>query len=169
MVYLSFIIDHWDALPPYNLFIHGHSTSWHQLDGSMSSLITNLQIPALEAEGYINFRCSGGFACDVRNYIHPRPNAEGKVDYGNEEWPEIIDGIVDAWPKIFGDEEEMPESIGSMCCAQFAVTREFIQKRDKEVYVRAREWLLETKLEDKFSGRVLEKIWAYLMTGESVV
>lgn len=169
MVYLSFIIDHWDNLPPHNIFIHGHQTSWHQLDGGMEGLIRDLEIPILEAEGYINFRCSGGFACLPVNYIHLRPNEKGVIDYGNEMYPQIIDGLVGAWPQIFGEEEEVPESIGSMCCAQFAVTRDFIWRREREVYVRARQWLLETELEDEQSGRVLEKIWAYLMTGESIV
>lgn len=135
----------------------------------MDSLIRDLKIPVLQEEGYINLRCSGGFACQSVNYIHPRPNILGLVDHGTEEWPQIIYGIVDAWPQIFDESEELPESIASYCCAQFAVTREFLQRRDKEVYVRARDWLLNTELEDKFSGRVFEKIWAYLITGESIV
>lgn len=169
MVYLSFIIDHWEQLPTYSIFIHGHRTSWHQLDGPMDGLIRDLQISTLQDEGYINFRCRGGFACAPINYIHPRPNASGMIDHGTEEFPQIIHGLVDAWPQIFGEDEELPESIASFCCAQFAVTREFIQARDREVYIRARDWLLNTELEDEYSGRVFEKIWAYIMTGESIV
>lgn len=169
MVYLSFIIDHWDHLPPYILFLHGHTEAWHQLDGPMDVLIRDLQVPILQEQGYISLRCINGFACLEEYRIHPRRNESGVVDYGNEMFPQIIDGIIEVWPYIFGADEDLPETLASLCCAQFAVTRDAIQWRDKEVYVRARQWLIQTSLHDVYSGRVFEKTWAYLMTGEPIV
>ena len=62
----------------------------------------------------------------------------------------------------------VPETIASQCCAQFAVTREAVQRHGVEVYVRMRNWLMRTTLGDDVSGRVFEKLWAYIFTGEAV-
>jgi hypothetical protein len=55
--------------------------------------------------------------------------------------------------------EQVPEAIGVACCSQFAVRRETIRERPREDYVRYRDWLMESDLEDSFSGRVLEYSW----------
>lgn len=75
--------------------------------------------------------------------------------------------ISEVWDTFFPG-EPLPELIASQCCAQFAVTREAILKRLKEQYLRMRQWLLDTTLVDDHSGRILEKLWAYIMTGEAV-
>lgn len=45
------------------------------------------------------------------------------------------------------------------CCAQFTVTRGAIRQRHKEDYIRFRDWLLETPLQDELSGRFFEYSW----------
>lgn len=53
----------------------------------------------------------------------------------------------------------VPEEVGASCCAQFAVTAEKIRERPKKDYERYRRWLLETKLTDDLSGRIMEYSW----------
>ena len=58
------------------------------------------------------------------------------------------------FPKV-----EVPKKVGVSCCAQFAATKKKIKERQKEDYVRYREWLLKTELDDSISGRILEYSW----------
>jgi hypothetical protein len=54
---------------------------------------------------------------------------------------------------------EVPQEVGVSCCSQFAVSREAVHSRPREDYIRWRDWLLRTPLEDDLSGRVLEYMW----------
>jgi hypothetical protein len=62
----------------------------------------------------------------------------------------------------------LPPSISGICCAQFAVSRERIQQVPLERFVHYRKWLLETTMDDQFSGRIFEYIWHYIFTGHEV-
>lgn len=164
MVYLSFIIDHYDTtLPAYTIFIHGHATSWHQED-DIVPLIRALRLPALQIAGYIPLRCDWYPSCtaELKPVSHDGTVWGPGVHRADTEY-----AIEEAW-SIFFPGVQIPETIASQCCAQFAVSRDAILKRKKEEYVRLRVWLLATDLIDDVSGRVLEKLWAYIMTGEPV-
>ena len=54
---------------------------------------------------------------------------------------------------------EVPEKIAAPCCAQFAVSREAIRRRGVEIWRGLREWLVQTNLDSRSSGRVLEYTW----------
>ncbi|OCK74073.1 hypothetical protein K432DRAFT_398387 [Lepidopterella palustris CBS 459.81] len=163
MVYLTFIINHWDALPPRMIFVHGHRTSWHQENDTVS-LIRSLRLPALEEVGYIPLRCDWYPSCPAEI----RPITHDAVVWGPGVHREDAEnGIAEAWETLFPG-VPIPETIASQCCAQFAVSRAAVQRRQKADYERVREWLMETELEDDVSGRVLEKLWAYIMTEDAV-
>ncbi|KAF2083794.1 hypothetical protein K490DRAFT_10895, partial [Saccharata proteae CBS 121410] len=162
MVYLTFIIDHWDDLPPRTIFVHGHRKSWHQDD--ILKLVNHLQFPALESEGYISLRCDWYPSCP----IEIRPLAHDTPAWGpGENRHETEYAIAEAWESLFPG-TEIPETIAAPCCAQFAVTRDAIRRHGLSDYERMRNWLLDTTLDDNISGRVFEKLWAFIMTGESV-
>lgn len=55
MVYLSWIIDNYDHLPPFATFVHGHFTAWHQ-EKNISSLVSSLKLDALQQLGYVSLR-----------------------------------------------------------------------------------------------------------------
>lgn len=163
MTYLTYLIDHYDNLPDYAIFIHGHRKAWHQkLD--MLDMISNLRIDALDEVGYISFRCSWVPSCpaELRPIDH-----DAVVWGGGAHVRETEDAIASAWPTLFPD-TDLPHTLASPCCAQFAVTRAAMMTRSKDDYIRLRSWLLQTDLDDEVSGRVLEKLWAFLMTGEAV-
>lgn len=163
MVYLSFIIDNWACLPRYSVFVHGHEKAWHQ-EADLIHLLRNIRMPALDSAGYVPLRCDWYPSCPAEI----RPVTHDAIVWGpGVHRQDAEDGIVDAWP-IFFPGIPLPETIASQCCAQFAVTDAAIQSRPKEMYMTMREWVLNTTLIDDVSGRVLEKLWAYIFTDEAV-
>jgi hypothetical protein len=71
-----------------------------------------------------------------------------------EVWKELHPGI------------SVPQAVSQPCCAQFAVSRDRVRQHPRSEYVRYRDWLLNTKLDDIMSGRVMEYSWQYLFTGK---
>ncbi|KAF2251912.1 hypothetical protein BU26DRAFT_516639 [Trematosphaeria pertusa] len=163
MMYLSYIITNYNSLPNYSLFIHGHRQSWHQ-EGDMVDLINSLQIQALERDGYVPLRCDWYPSCPAEI----RPLDHDATVWGPGVHREDAEReIGKSWKELFGS-IELPRTIASQCCAQFAVTRDTIHRRSRADYERMREWLLRSELIDDISGRVFEKLWAYIMTGDAV-
>lgn len=163
MVYLTFIIDNYHDFPPYAVFTHGHLDSWHQ-EGDLIALVRALNLEALEREKYIALRCDWYPSCPAEI----RPFAHDAVVWGpGVKRNETEEAIVEAWGQIFPG-EEVPQTLASACCAQFAVTKGAVLSRKLEDYQRMREWLVNTRLVSGVSGRVFEKVWAYMFTGEAV-
>ncbi|KAH9825377.1 6-phosphogluconate dehydrogenase NADP-binding protein [Teratosphaeria destructans] len=163
MVYLSFIIDHYEILPWASIFIHGHAESWHQ-EFDMAGLISGMRLEALQEEGYISLRCDWYPSCPAEMKPVHRDSAVSGPGALHKESEAAIAGN---WRFILPG-ETLPKIIASQCCAQFAVTRRAIQRRPKSDYERMRQWLLDSLLEDEVSGRVFEKLWAYIFTGDAV-
>ena len=164
MVYLTYIIDNYFTLPPYSIFIHGHLKSWHQ-HSDIYSVIQNVRLSAVDRLGYISLRCDWYPSCPAElRLVHHDSKVWGPGVHRQDAEDAISGG---AWQAFFPN-TSMPETIASQCCAQFIVTRQAIQRHTKGDYIRMRQWLLETDLEDDISGRVLEKLWAYIMTGREV-
>ncbi|KAG9602757.1 hypothetical protein KCU77_g3096, partial [Aureobasidium melanogenum] len=163
MVYLSYLIHNYDNLPAYAIFTHGHRQAWHQ-ERDIVDMIHDLKVDALEQADYVSLRFSWSPSCPAEL----RPKHHDAVVWGDgDHVRETEDAIGEAWSVLFPD-EELPDTIASQCCAQFAVTRKAMQRRTKKDYIRMRQWLLETQLNDAVSGRVFEKLWAYIMLGEAV-
>ncbi|RMY79244.1 hypothetical protein D0864_09132 [Hortaea werneckii] len=162
-VYLSFIIDNYDALPWSVIFLHGHLDAWHQEDTAVN-LIHSLNRNQLARAGYISLRCDWFPSCPAEL----RPNDHDAVVWGNEGLHQDTEkAVAQSWRRLF-PYEELPETIASPCCAQFAVTRQAILRRSKADFEHMRQWLIETLMTDELSGRVFEKLWAYIFTGEPV-
>jgi hypothetical protein len=163
MIYLSYIIDNYDSLPWASIFMHGHLDAWHQ-EVNSTTIISGLNRTALAYQGYISLRCDWYPSCPAEM----KPDHHDVMVSGpgfNEKGTEAA--LAGNWKLIFPD-EPLPKTIASPCCAQFAVTRLAIQSRPKVDYERLREWLISSLLEDDLSGRVFEKLWAYMFTGNAV-
>lgn len=163
MIYLSFIIDHYEDLPWATIFMHGHLEAWHQEDNSVR-ILGGLNKVALARQGYISLRCDWFPSCpdEIKPFEHDSVISGPEADTKGTEA-----AIAGNWRLLFPG-EKLPEVIASPCCAQFVVTRQAIVRRPKADYERLRNWLLGSLLEDNHSGRVMEKLWAYLFTGEAV-
>lgn len=163
MVYLTYIIDHYDNLPDVVLFFHPHPMAWHNnilLDTETAKTIRLLSDALVVRQGYFNTRCHLDPGCP--NWLHvDAPRWRQDLKHRPEE-PFLTSEVFHA---LHGADVPIPPAISQPCCAQFAVSGERIRQRPREDYVRYRTWLLTTDLPDKTSGRLLEYSWQYIFTG----
>ena len=154
MAYLTYVIDHYNSLPAVITFLHSHRNgfwgAWHtdsRLHDNVDSM-RKLQLEHVHQEGYVNLRCNWSPGCDFGDRLNTHVT------------PEI-------WDQLFGD-TPFPGKVGAACCAQFAVSREQVLRRPKSDYDRYRQWLLDTELTDRLSGRVFEYSWQVIFGKEAV-
>lgn len=154
--YLSYIVDFYDELPAYSIFIHSNDEQWHNdvLGPRTSDSLRHLRFEAVEARGFVNLRCTSAPLCP--DAWHPLNPAIHDVDYLY---------LMDLFPQIYetlfnAPREEAPRRVGALCCGQFVVTREKIWERPHEDYMRILEWIVNTDVTDDFGiGFLMEKIW----------
>lgn len=154
--YLSYIVDFYDKLPQYSIFIHAHPEQWHNdLFGSATEkTLKYLRLEAVDALGYVNLRCQHDPGCPTG--VYPLNPTQTDIDR-----KDIRAYFKDAYQQIFNEPlDHVPSEIGNVCCGQFAVSRERILSRPKEHYQRILDWAANTDLTDDFGvGWVMEKLW----------
>lgn len=164
MVYLTYIIEHYDELADITLFTHPDLRTWHNSDPHDRNLLTmieSLSNAHVVRQGYFNLRCDHDPGCPDWIFLNRTsqtlpPNRSGEEQaFTLEIWDELHPGV------------PPPSVIAHPCCAQFAVTRERIHSNPRATYIRYRDWLLATGLDDSLSGRVMEYSWQYIFTGVS--
>lgn len=117
------------------------------------TLLQNIRFDYVKEQGYANLRCVWILGCPDEI----KPIADAKTTQPGE-------GITakriykKAFEELFPG-QDVPEKVGVPCCSQFALSKEIILKRPKDDYIRFREWLLNTDLNDALSGRVFEHSW----------
>ncbi|KAH7126620.1 hypothetical protein B0J11DRAFT_526036 [Dendryphion nanum] len=161
MAYLTYIIDHYEALPDTVIFVHSHKMAWHNnilLDLDTPTTIQHLRDDRVARHGYMNLRCHLDPGCP--NWIHLD---RAEVDYDSHIKPEEKHFSFELFQTIFPGHRP-PPVLSQACCAQFAVSSERIRDNPRSMYEHIRNWLLETPIEDKYSGRILEYMWQYLFT-----
>jgi hypothetical protein len=161
MVYLTYIIDHYDELPDIIIFVHAHRSAWHNnfiLDLNTPKTIKRLRDDRVARQGYMNLRCHLDPGCP--NWIHLD---RAEVDYDMVIKPEEKAFSSELFMELFPGHRP-PPVLSQPCCAQFAVSSERVRDNPKALYEHLRNWLLETSLEDTDSGRIFEYTWQYLFT-----
>ncbi|KAJ9668446.1 hypothetical protein H2201_001494 [Coniosporium apollinis] len=164
MPHLSYLTDHYHDLPTTIAFVHSHRdgypAAWHTdaEDYSNGNSLRSLNIDFVQRNGYANLRCIAIPGCPDEIQPFREPRDEARTAENN---------IVSVWPLLFNN-TAVPDVIGAACCAQFAVSRDQVLKRPLEDYVRYRQWLLETELDDDVSGRIMEYLWHYIF-GQDLV
>ncbi|KAI9934585.1 hypothetical protein ASPWEDRAFT_645289 [Aspergillus wentii DTO 134E9] len=162
MVYLSYIIDHYDEIPDIVAFMHSHQFAWHNdeiFGGDAADMLRRLNPARVVREGYMNLRCTWAPGCP--DWMHP-----GALEENSEKQEETM--LARSWGEIFPD-VPIPDVLAQPCCAQFAVSRERILATPKSRYIFYRDWILRTELSDYISGRVWEYLWHFVFTGENIV
>lgn len=154
--YLSYIIDFYDRLPDYSIFIHPDKDQWHNdLFGSPTSeALSNLRLAAVDSIGYVNLRCKADPGCPVSMHpLDPTP-----IDIENDDVRAYMGEI---YMELFQVQlKDVPRDVGGVCCGQFVVSRERIRQRPKSDYVRMIKWADETNRTHNFGvGWVFEKVW----------
>jgi hypothetical protein len=157
MVYLSYIIEHYDKLSDVTMFFHAHQKADHNnlfLENDSARTIRQLDLANVMKSGYINTRCELKYGCPAGPFAT-------EVDFNKPEekfmtaetWSEL--NLVDTAPTI----------IGVSCCAQFAVSRNAILARPLSNYIHYRDWLLNSTMPDSMTGRVFEYSWHFIFGG----
>lgn len=154
MVYLTYIIDHYDALPDVIFFHHAHLQAWHQKLTTLEEL-TRLRPSYVLKAGYASTRCLSG--CE--NIVRLAGGQPGEFPaFASLDRKTQLVTLLDA----FLEEEKnetVPDKIAAPCCAQFAVSREAVTRREREWWVDLRAWVANTPLKSLNSGRLMEHLW----------
>jgi hypothetical protein len=155
MVYLTYIIDHYYALPDVIFFHHDHHQAWHQIFSS-SYEVSHLNPLTVQKQGYVSPRCLPGCENVIELSGDVAPLDELQSATRDVQISSVLHEIMRDGE---GRKMKVPERIAAPCCAQFAVSREAVLARPLETWVALRKWLVETPLDSRSSGRVLEYTW----------
>lgn len=159
MVYLTYIIDHYDNLPDVAIFTHSDQITWHNndlLDSDLVKMIKRLNSDRVIREKYFALRCHLQPGCSDNLHLN---RTEANIHKPEEN---IIRKV---WAELH-PLAPVPETLSAPCCGQFAVSREAIRSWPLARYLQWRRWLLTTDLSDIVSGRIWEYTWHYVFSGK---
>ena len=142
--YLKYIIDFYNKLPEYNIFLHSHNMSYHQ-DYHMCDILKRFIIPP--SHTYISLNRRDYYNYDLKTF-HTK-----EYNFLKNNW---------AFSNI-----EVPEKLSSYCCAQFYVNKRHILNRSLDEYINMYNWLIETTIENFWSSRMFEYMWYKILTNEN--
>jgi hypothetical protein len=152
--YLLYIVEYYEYLPEYTLFLHGHDSDWHQLY-NLHYIVHHLKLNT----GYHN----------INNYLVNNRYIE------TNEYMRLLQSI---WLELFQEElGDLPEGgFREKCCAQFAVHRDRIRLRSKAFYEQLYQFVISDKQDDAHNvdgyhssmSYVMEFIWHYVF-GEPAI
>ncbi|KAI9718469.1 MAG: hypothetical protein M1828_006714 [Chrysothrix sp. TS-e1954] len=162
MVYLRYILDHYDKLNDVTFFMHAAQKAWHnnllhRLDSAVTVSMMNRSY-VLE-KGYVNTRCDTDPGCP--HWIKFDPTWDEVAEHDTR-FEDLYNTKL--WNRIFPNVTRMPKFLSQPCCSQFAVSRERLRSVPRETYQRLVDWIEEEAM-DGFTGRVMEYTWQYLFLG----
>ncbi|OJI86047.1 hypothetical protein ASPTUDRAFT_165090 [Aspergillus tubingensis CBS 134.48] len=170
MAYLTYLIDNYERLPSTIAFIHSHRSgflqAWH-VDAPLHDnawSMRALQLDFVQQNGYVNLRCNLNPGCGAI-YHHVTRDIFTEIFEGTSTPP------LNGTDLALGSDKramQIPDTVAAACCAQFAVSREQVLQRPREDYVKIRQWIIDTPLDDAHSGRVMEYLWHIIFGKESV-
>jgi hypothetical protein len=158
MAYLTFLVDHYDSLPEFMVFLHPHRAGWPQAWHNNVHSVRSVRLDYVRESGYANMRCLHVPGCPEE--IQPFRNDSGRAS-------ELA--FADAYTYFFGGHHSsVPHTVGAACCSQFAVSKAQVRARPRTDYLRYRKWLIDTELSDDVSGRVMEYMW-HMIFGKGAI
>ncbi len=161
MIYLSYIINHYNTLPDIIVFMHAHRWTHHNnalLAYDAAEMVRRLNSDYITREGYVNMRCNWSPGCP--EWLH-----SGNARESLEKQEEFL--LSRSWSELFPS-DPLPAALGQACCAQFALSKERILSIPLSRFIFYRDWITRTPLSDYISGRIWEYSWQFLFTGQSI-
>jgi hypothetical protein len=139
--FLQYIINNYDSLDDYTIFVHGHRTAWHHAE-NMDSKINSLK------------------------FVHPYYNIN---DDDLRTLPSIPEGpkcsILIPPVALLFSKGVNPKDIVFRNSAQFYVHKNNILRNSKEIYQKLYMYLMNSRETSYWTGRVLEYLWHIIFTG----
>ncbi|KAI9807702.1 MAG: hypothetical protein M1826_004554 [Phylliscum demangeonii] len=170
MVYLTYLLDHYDWLPDVIIFARPHPTTWHNnelLDSSTAQTVRHLSSEHVLREGYFNLRCHWRPGCPEALPLNANASASASASANAHDAVHAEDTIVArAWTELFPT-RPVPGVVAQACCGQFAVSREAVRAVSRPALARYRDWLLHTDLDDGQAGRVFDSLWHVIFRGQT--
>lgn len=138
-VYLKYIIDYYDYLTPYTIFLQDEDKSWHH-QGSLVQNVLDYMYTSGKSDKFYNFnnRC---LARIKSNNLYPMMK-----DY----FQKFLE------PYIGNIEKYGNWTVGYKCCAQFIVHRDYIHKYPHEMYQNMYKYMMNDKHDEKAKGHMFE-------------
>lgn len=147
-------------------FIDAWPDQWHNdvLGPFTINTLQHLRLDTVRKQGYVNLRCTHVPGCPIG--LNPLSPSQEDIASGD-----IRAKFADVYMELFEvPRSAVPEHIGNVCCAQFAVTKERVLQRPKEDYERMLNWAIHGKETDSFGvGWVFEKIWHIIFQMDSIL
>jgi len=143
--YLQYIIECYDNLDDYTIFLHGHRTSNHSF-GNTDEYVNELQL----TKDYYNFNKSG-----LHILIH------------YPDFCRLFNSQIDILNKILKSDIKLTD-ICFKGNAQFYVSKNLILRNPKQVYIDLHNYLQTSEIESYYTGRFLESLWHFIFTGNIV-
>ncbi|KAF2278246.1 uncharacterized protein EI97DRAFT_431507 [Westerdykella ornata] len=156
--YLTFIIENYHNLPETMVFLNSYpSNTQNSANLNKVDAVRNLKTDYIQKAGYANLRCMTKAGCT--NHFLPTRNPP-------DEFRTLEVAMANVWNELFRN-DNLPEKLATPCCAEFAVSREQVQKKGVAEYLRYWEWLNKTKMDDDTAGLVFEYIWHIIFGREA--
>jgi len=181
MAYLTAIIDHYDEMadgqgPDLMIFAHAHRIAWHTLlsqDWSFRRLARSPPAdPSLPTfNGYMPLACLERWRNDISHIFPTEIDANWQSNNGPR-WHEALAGrYAQAWREHLGAAFgfPLPDYVRVPTAASFVATKESILRRPKSFYLELRNWVLETHIENKWLGIVLEFSWGITIANKTFI
>ena len=143
--YLTYIINNYDTLHEYTIFLHGHRTSWHckeNVDEKVNNLIIDRQY------------------CNINDSVNKERIAMW-CEMTQKHIPESINQI-----SLILNEPIHIQHLVYNQAAQFYVHKDLIRRHPKEKYIQLHSFVMNTDILSWLTSRAFEYTWHYIFTGD---
>jgi Protein of unknown function (DUF3431) len=142
--YLKYIIDNYDNLAEFNIFVHGHRNAWHMIE-NIDEKINRLEF--------------------IKDYCNINDKVNKQIVYNkNEVNRKHIITVVNKISEVLGEPIEIDKILFNQA-AQFYVCKNNILRNKKETYVELFNFLMETDIYSFATSRGFEYTWHIIFTG----
>jgi hypothetical protein len=140
-IYLEYIIENYNSIADYTVFVHGHRTDWHHKE-NIDEKLNRLTFD--------------------RDYFNINDQSVGKIDDISLDYM-LQSKLMTSILNLIDDSIDIRD-IRYRCSAQFYVSKDKIQSNPIELYKKMYNLLMKTEETSYWSGRVFEYLWHIIFT-----
>jgi len=140
--YLQYIIERYNTLSDYTIFVHGHRNDWHHkqnIDEKINTLTFD------------------------KKYYNINETSVTPLNGFKKEFV-VMKELIKPFEKILNTTIDL-DNLAYRSSAQFYVSKETIRRHDLSVYVQLYNFLMNHNAPSYWSGRIFEYTFHYIFTG----